>query len=63
MFGIGPMEVVIGGIVGVLLFGHRLPQMARSLGSAIPQFKRGIKEVEQEIAEIESETKKIAKEL
>ena len=59
MFGIGPMELVIAGVIGVMLFGHRLPQMARSLGSAIPEFKRGIKEVEQEIAEIESETKKV----
>lgn len=28
----------------LLLFGHRLPGMARSLGSGITEFKRGLKE-------------------
>jgi len=30
--------------VVLLLFGHRLPSMARNLGSGISQFKRGLKE-------------------
>ena len=30
--------------VVLLLFGHRLPGMARSLGSGITEFKRGLKE-------------------
>ena len=31
-------------VVALLLFGHRLPGMARSLGSGITEFKRGLKE-------------------
>jgi sec-independent protein translocase protein TatA len=31
-------------LVVLLLFGHRLPGMARSLGSGITEFKRGLKE-------------------
>ncbi len=31
-------------VVTLLLFGHRLPGMARSLGSGITEFKRGLKE-------------------
>ena len=30
--------------VVLLLFGHRLPGMARSLGSGITEFKRGLKD-------------------
>jgi len=31
-------------VVALLLFGHRLPGMARSLGSGITEFKRGLKD-------------------
>ncbi len=31
-------------VVVLLLFGHRLPGMARSLGSGITEFKRGLKD-------------------
>ena len=33
--GIGPMEMVIVGIVAVLLFGKRLPEVGRSLGKGM----------------------------
>ena len=32
-------------IVAVLLFGNRLPEIARSLGRSVNEFKRGLKEV------------------
>jgi sec-independent protein translocase protein TatA len=38
------MEWIIILVVILLLFGHRLPTMARSLGSGITEFKRGLKE-------------------
>ncbi|MCA8974363.1 MAG: twin-arginine translocase TatA/TatE family subunit [Planctomycetes bacterium] len=31
-------------VVVLLLFGHRLPGMARSLGSGITEFKRGLRD-------------------
>ncbi len=62
MFAPGPVEMVVVGVIGVLLFGHRLPKIARSVGSSLIEFKRGIREVEQDIAEIEAETSKMAKE-
>ncbi len=31
-------------LVVLVLFGHRIPTMARSLGSGITEFKRGLKE-------------------
>ncbi|OHB77700.1 MAG: hypothetical protein A2W31_09100 [Planctomycetes bacterium RBG_16_64_10] len=48
-FGIGPMEMLIVGVIAVLLFGSRLPEVARSLGKSIVEFKRGIQGVESEI--------------
>ena len=38
------MEWLIILLVILLLFGHRLPGMARSLGSGITEFKRGLKD-------------------
>jgi len=44
-FGIpGGWEWIVILVVVLLLFGHRLPGMARSLGSGITEFKRGLKE-------------------
>ena len=49
MFGIGPMEMLIVGIVAVLLFGSRLPSVARSLGKSMTEFKKGMREFENEM--------------
>jgi sec-independent protein translocase protein TatA len=37
-------EIIAILVVVLLLFGNRLPGMARSLGSGITEFKRGLKE-------------------
>lgn len=42
MFGIGPTELVIVGMVMLLLFGKRLPETMRSLGASLSQFKKGL---------------------
>lgn len=39
---------VIIGIVVLLLFGHRLPGVMRSLGQGIVEFKKGLREGEGE---------------
>ena len=38
------MEWLIILVVVLLLFGHKLPGMARNLGSGITEFKRGLKD-------------------
>jgi sec-independent protein translocase protein TatA len=50
--GIGPQEMVIIGILGVLLFGKRLPEVGKSLGKGIAEFRRGFSGVEDEIRSI-----------
>ena len=41
------------GSIAVMLFGGRLPKVARSVGQSIVEFKRGFLEVESECKEIE----------
>ena len=40
----GGMELVVIFLVLLLIFGHRLPGLARSLGKGVTEFKRGLKE-------------------
>lgn len=35
-------------VIALLLFGHRIPSMARSLGSGITEFKKGLKSDDKE---------------
>lgn len=44
-----PTLIAIVVIVGFLLFGRRLPEMGRSLGKAIVEFKKGLSGIEDEI--------------
>ena len=46
---IGPWEWIIIGIFALLLFGKRLPEVGRSLGKGIIEFKKGIRGIEDEI--------------
>ena len=45
----GPLEWVVIGIVAILLFGKRLPEVGRSLGLGILEFKKGLKGVKDEV--------------
>ena len=49
MFGLGPMEIMIVGVIAVLLFGKRLPEVAKSMGKSFTEFKKGVRGIEDEI--------------
>jgi sec-independent protein translocase protein TatA len=42
-------ELLIVGIVALLLFGKRLPEVARSLGKGIVEFKKGVHGIEDDV--------------
>src|SRR5256885_15079927 len=46
---LGPMELMIVMGVAVLLFGKRLPEVGRSLGKGIVEFKKGLRGMEEEL--------------
>lgn len=45
MFGIGPLELVLLLVIVLVVFGaSRVPEIGRSLGSGMREFKDGLKE-------------------
>jgi sec-independent protein translocase protein TatA len=56
MFSPGPMEMIIIGIVAVLLFGKRLPEVGRSLGRGLVEFKKGVRGIEDDADDDETST-------
>ena len=49
MFGIGSTELLILAIIGLLLFGKRLPDIARGLGRSLAEVKRGMASVAEDV--------------
>ncbi len=45
----GHTEWLVLLVLGLLIFGRRLPEVGRSLGRGIVEFKRGIKGIEDEV--------------
>ena len=49
MFGLGYQELLLILVIVLILFGaQRLPDLARSLGSSVKEFKKGINEISKE---------------
>jgi len=54
----GGWEWIVILVVALLLFGKRLPEVARSLGKSLSSFKKGLREAEETKDEIIDEVKK-----
>ena len=52
MFGLGPTEMLVVLVVAVLLFGSRLPSVARSMGKSFVEFKKGVRGIEDELNDV-----------
>lgn len=46
MFNLGTPEILVLLVLGVLLFGRKLPEVGRYLGKGIVEFKKGMKGLE-----------------
>lgn len=50
-----PWHLLVIGLVALLLFGKRLPEVGRSLGRGIMEFKKGLRDVHDELNKEEEE--------
>jgi sec-independent protein translocase protein TatA len=49
MFGLGYQELLIILVIVLILFGaNRLPELAKSLGSSVKEFKKGVNETQKD---------------
>jgi sec-independent protein translocase protein TatA len=49
MFGLGAAELILILAIGLLLFGNRLPDVARSLGKTFTTFRKEIRDVSDDL--------------
>ncbi|MFT3787020.1 MAG: twin-arginine translocase TatA/TatE family subunit [Tepidisphaeraceae bacterium] len=47
--GFGPLELTLLAGLGLLLFGKRLPDVAKGLGRSVVEFKKGLSGIEDDI--------------
>ena len=48
---LGGGELLVIGLIALLLFGTRLPKVARSLGQSVNEFKQGMKDPPRDVDE------------
>ena len=57
----GWQEMLLIGVVAILLFGRRLPEVGRSLGLGIVELKKGLRGVTDEIESAGEEASRLPK--
>jgi len=53
----GPFEIIVVLAIALLIFGKRLPGIARSMGQSLNEFKKGLKEAKDTKNDIENDIK------
>lgn len=59
LMGLGPTEMIVIAIVGLLLFGRRLPDVGRSVGKSFFEFKRGLGGLQGEMNEMQQLSREV----
>ena len=55
----GPVEVIVILVVALLIFGRRLPEIARNIGKSLTEFKKGVREAKEVKDDLENDVKEI----
>ncbi len=55
----GHLEWLVILVVALLIFGKRLPELARSVGKSLTEFKKGINEAKESTDELVDDVKKV----
>jgi len=53
----GPLEIIVILIIAVLIFGKRLPEIGRSMGKSLVEFKKGLREAKDTKEDLENDVK------
>ncbi|MDD3194178.1 MAG: twin-arginine translocase TatA/TatE family subunit [Paludibacter sp.] len=59
LFAFGTGEIILIALVILLIFGgKKIPELMRGLGKGVSQFKKGMKDIDEEINSTPDDTKK-----
>ena len=59
----GPVEIIVILVVALLIFGRRLPEIARNIGKSLTEFKKGVHEAKEVKDDLEKDVKEIKDEV
>jgi len=58
LFSLGMPEIVLIALIVLLLFGgSKIPELMRGIGKGVSEFKKGVKDIENEIKNTDSDKK------